>query len=460
MIVDHEDVDEILWGGQAGGGKSEGLLMFALKRRIECPGSVGLMLRRSFPELDRTLIRKSMRYFKPYAKWNESKRKWVFKEQFGGSIQEFGYSENDRDVEQFQSVEYDDICFDELTHFSQYQYGYMKSRLRTANDWKTVMRSASNPGGKGHAWVKAYFVDFALDKVYEDWDEDEGSYKTRLFLPATLDDNTMMPEKQRAQYRSWLSKLPEAQRKMLRDGDWDYIPGAAFAEWDRKIHVIQPIPVPSYAKIVGSFDYGFGKPFSMGWWWIDYDGRLYRFAEWYGWNGEADKGLRLATPRLAQGIKKREQELGIHERIYDRIADPSIFSRTPNIHGGGQGPSVAEVMSDHGIDFSPGDNDRIFGKQQFHERLAVPEDGSLPMVLIYENCDHFIRTVPVMALDEKDVEDVDTDQEDHVYDEARYLFMSRPLKPTQGRIKPTKAQEIMAQVQRPVIRDGELSEIF
>ena len=102
MIYDLQDVDEIMYGGEAGGGKSEGLLMFALRRRIECPGSVGLAMRRTFPDLDKSLIRKSMNYYRPFAKWSEAKRKWTFK---NGSIQEFGYCENDKDVYQYQSAE-------------------------------------------------------------------------------------------------------------------------------------------------------------------------------------------------------------------------------------------------------------------------------------------------------------------------------------------------------------------
>jgi hypothetical protein len=359
---------------------------------MECPGSVGLMLRKTFPDLERSLIRKSKKYYLGYAEYSESRRAWRFP---NGSIQEFGYLDKDSDVEQFQSAEYDDIEFDELTHFSEYQYTYMRSRLRSSSGgkWKTQIRAASNPGSRGHAWVKARFVDPARDKLAEYYDEELDETKTRYFLTATLDDNTLMSPQKRAEYRSWLKGLNESERKMLLEGDWDYVPGAAFAEWNHKIHVIKPIPIPQDARIYMSYDFGFGKPFSVGWWWADYDSRLYRFNEWYGWNGKADTGLRLAPSDQAKGILSREKIMGI-KQVHDRIADPSIFAKTANYKGGGLGKSIAEMMSDEGVYFNPGDNDRLLGKAQFHERLKYDEDkvGTeefvAPMVQFYDTCQY------------------------------------------------------------------------
>ena len=262
-------------------------------------------------------------------------------------------------------------------------------------------------------------------------------------MPASLDDNTLMTAAQRAEYKGWLAGLPEAERKMLMDGDWDYIPGAAFAELHNRIHGYDPVPLPEYARVIRGFDYGFGKPFSVGWYWADYDGRLWKFASWYGWNGKADVGIRMAVSQVAKGIREREVKMGFADRIEDSIADPSIFNRTPNIHGGGQGPSIAEVMAEYDVHFNPGDNDRLLGKQQMHERLRVPEEeNELPMLMISRACDNFWRTVPSLALDEKNVEDVDTDQEDHEYDETRYVLMSRPITPAREKVPRTPVEKI------------------
>lgn len=466
MINDLANVDEVLWGGQAGGGKSEGLIMFALIRRLTKPKSVGLLMRRTFPDLEKSLIRKSFDYYQQYAKYNEAKKRWHF---FNGSIEEFGFCERDKDVYQYQSAEYDDICPDELTHFSEFQYLYMMSRLRSRVGLKTLMRAGTNPGNIGHMWVKGRFVDVAREKIYRERIEIGGEVheKTRYFLPANLHDNTLMPAQQRLEYELWLSQLPEAEREMLMNGNWDYVPGAAFGELNRKTHAYNPYdhPVPRWAKIFMSYDFGFGKPFSVGWYWVDYDGRVWRFNEWYGWNGQSDQGLRMAISEVAKGILKREEQMGLKERINYRVAGPDIFSKTPNVRGGGQGPSVAEIMSEHGVIFQPGDPDRLLGKQQCHERFRVSDKydekkpETWPMAMISDKCIHFWRTVPVLVVDENNIEDVDTDQEDHVYDEFKIACMSRPISPQHQKPVDNHIQKIIKKVQTAVSVD-DMAEIY
>lgn len=468
MIYVHEDVDELFYGGQAGGAKSEGLLRFALRRRIECPGSVGLALRKTFPELERSLIRKSRKFYHPYAKWKEAKKRWDFNPQFDGSIQEFGYVDKETDLDQYQSAEYDDILFDELGHFKENVYTYLMSRLRPrapkpglkypdgtlVKPWKGLMRSAGNPGGIGHNWIRARFADACRNKVIKVFDEEEGTFKSRLFIPATLGDNTLMTPKERREYRAWLNMLPEAERRQLRDGDWDFNPGAAFSELTRKTHAYDPkeIPVPKWAPIIMSYDFGFGKPFSIGWWWVDYDGRLWRFAEWYGWNGKPDTGVRMAPSMIGRGIIEREKKMDIHDRVISRPSDPSIFAKKANYKGGGLGPSPADMMADVGIFLSPSDNSRILGKQQFHERLRVPDDGERPLAMISNECTQFWRTIPSLPLETEGVnayEDVVTDSEDHIYDEARYCFMSRPIMPEFRKPDDTDVEKIIKRIITP-----------
>lgn len=459
MIYDLQDVDEILWGGEAGGGKSEGLLMYALRRRLECPGSAGLMMRRTFPDLDKSLIRKSQKYYQKYAKWSEAKRKWTFK---NGSIQDFGYCESDKDVYQYQSAEYDDICIDEVTQWTEFQYLYLMSRLRsTTGKYITQMRSATNPGNIGHLWVKARFVDVARDKRYESFDEVLGTNKTRYFLPAGLDDNTLMTSAQQLEYRSWLNQLPEDQKEMLMKGNWDYVIGAAFAELKRDVHCYdsEVHPVPEWAKVIMSYDFGHGAPFSIGWWWIDYDGRMWRFAEWYGWNGKPNKGLRMSPSVVAEDIHKIEKKMGIKGRVVQRVAGPDIFSKTPNIRGGGQGPSVAEMFSESGIHFMPGDPDRMQGKAQVHERLKIPENydkndpTTFPMMMISSKCENWWRTVPILSTGDwgtPTFDDIEDKQEDHCYDETKIACMSRPISPIHDKPKENFIQKIINKVKNPV----------
>lgn len=468
MIYELSDVDEIMWGGEAGGGKSEGLLMFALRRRLECPGSVGLAMRRTFPDLDKSLIRKSQRYYKPFAKWHEAKKKWVFK---NGSIQDYGFCENDKDVYQYQSAEYDDIEIDELTQWSEFMYTYMLSRLRSASGkYKTLMRSATNPGNIGHLWVKARFVDPARDTVHKEFDTILGTYKTRYFLPAGLDDNTLMTDAQRREYKSWLAQLPPDQKKMLMEGDWDYVIGAAFEELNRKYHAYSPeeFPVPHYAKIFMSYDFGFGAPFSLGWWWVDYDGRMWRFAEWYGWDHKPNKGLRMSPSQVAKGIFKIEKDMKIEDRVTYRVAGPDIFSKTPNIRGGGQGPAPSEMFDEHGIHFTPGDPDRPAGKSQVHERFRVSEEFdkknplTYPMMMISNKCVNWWRTVPVLSSGDWGTprfDDVEDKQEDHCYDETKIACMSRPIKPIHEKPEDTFVKKIMNKVETPQSADND-EELF
>lgn len=458
MVYGLEEVDEIMWGGEAGGGKSEGLLMFALRRRIECPGSVGLMMRRTFPDLDKSLIRKSKKYYAPFAKWSEAKRKWTFR---NGSIEDFGYCESDKDVYQYQSAEYDDICIDEITQWTEFMYLYMLSRLRSASGkYKTLMRSATNPGNIGHLWVKSRFVDVAKDHVYEDWDEILQAKRTRFFLPAGLNDNTLMDARQKLEYKSWLNQLPEDQKEMLMKGNWDYVIGAAFAELHRKTHEYDPeqFPIPKWAKIFMSYDYGFGAPFSIGWWWVDYDGRMWRFAEWYGWSGKPNKGLRMATPQVAKDIFKIEKKMGIAGRVEQRVAGPDIFSKPPNLRGGGQGPSIAELLSENGIYFMPGDPDRMLGKAQIHERFNVSDNFdrkdslTYPMMMVSSECRQWWRTVPVLASGDWGTprfDDVEDKQEDHCYDETKIACMSRPLSPQHEKPAENVIQKLISRIKTP-----------
>jgi len=469
MLYELGAVDEIMWGGEAGGGKSEGMLMFALRRRIECPGSAGLMMRRTFPDLDRSLIRKSQKYYAPYAKWSEAKRKWVFK---NGSIQEFGYCESDKDVYQYQSAEYDDICIDEVTQWTEFMYLYMMSRLRsTTGNYKTLMRSSTNPGGIGHLWVKGRFVDVARDKVFEHFDEILGTHKTRFFLPAGLDDNTLMTQEQKLEYKSWLNQLPEDQKEMLMKGNWDFVIGAAFSELKRDVHGYDPekYPVPPWAKIFMSYDFGFGAPFSIGWWWVDYDGRMWRFAEWYGWTGKANKGLRMSPTVVGQKIHEIEAKMGIKGRVGQRIAGHDIFAKTPDVKGGGQGPSVAELFSVQNIFFTQGDPDRAQGKMQVHERFKVPENYdkknalTFPMMMVSSKCENWWRTVPILSTGDwgtPQFDDIEDKQEDHSYDETKIACMSRPISPEHTKPKENVVQGIMNKVTKPKSTEQEREEWF
>ena len=174
--------DEVLYGGCAGGGKSFGQIIDALLNALKYPGIKQLILRTTFPELERSLIMTSLEVIpKSLYKYNSSNHKMKFN---NGSLIEFGYLTSDKDVTQYQSAEYDIIRFDELTHFSEYQYLYMLSRVRGVNKFPKQIKSSTNPGSIGHQWVKDRFINSMPENTITDFDG-----RTRIFIPARVQEN-------------------------------------------------------------------------------------------------------------------------------------------------------------------------------------------------------------------------------------------------------------------------------
>lgn len=208
-------------------------------------------------------------------------------------------------------------------------------------------------------------------------------------------------------------------------------------QWHWKwTHVIEPFEIPASWPRYMSFDHGYTKPFSVGWWAIAPDGTAYRYREWYGCEpGRANVGLKLTPGQIARGIMERERGCEQRDNLrVDRVADPAIFDSS-------RGDSVAKQMAPGpnrpGITFRPGDNTRLAGKMQMHERLRFNEEGK-PLLYVFSTCRDFIRTVPTLPYSMYHPEDVDTDGEDHAYDEARYFCMAHPVpqKPKEERRAP------------------------
>ncbi|HCR14292.1 MAG TPA: terminase family protein [Solidesulfovibrio sp.] len=420
--------NEILFGGAAGPGKSHALRFEALLSCLRVPGLQAYLFRRTTPELERNHIRPALAQFpKALFRYVASKRRFEF---HNGASLSFCGCPREADVFAYQGVEIHLLLIDELTHFTEFQYDFLRGRLRCALDVPPAFRHkipgivcASNPGGPGHGFVKARFVDFAPPMTPRRAPDAEGGM-LRCFIPGRLSDNPILLARDPG-YAKRLEALPEPYRSAYRDGDWDVFLGQAFA-FNRRLHVVPAMPVPAYAPLFMTFDWGYGAPFSVGWWWVDADGRLLRFAEWYGWNGSPNQGLRLPDSRIAAGIREREAGLGIAGRAITRLAGPDCFARKPDYRGGGQGPSTAETFALEGVHLAPGDPSRTAKIRQFHERLRPREDGA-PMLVVSDACAQFIRTIPQLVTDRRNVEDIDTTGEDHIYDEACHVCMARPL---------------------------------
>ncbi|MBP3936415.1 MAG: phage terminase large subunit [Clostridia bacterium] len=429
--------DEALYGGAAGGGKSDALVIEAT-RQVHIPHYKALLLRKTYPQLSE-LIEKSLLYYPrifPKARYNASDHTWRFP---SGAKIVFGSLQHSKDKYNYQGKAFDFIAFDELTHFTYDEYIYLVSRNRpNGPGTRCYIRATANPGGIGHGWVKDRFITAAppmttiWEKVTVEHPDGRKTtdYKSRIFVPSSVFDNKALLAND-PQYLVRLASMPEAERKALLYGDWDSYSGQYFAEWkndpthydDRRwTHVINPFDIPDGWQIYRSFDWGYNKPFSCGWWAIDYDGVAYRIAEFYGSNGEPNVGLRWHARKVFAEIHKVECE---HPWLKGKdiigVADPAIWSADG-------GESVADAAATQGVYFSKGDNQRIAGWLQMHYRLAFDDNG-FPMMYVFNTCKDFIRTVPALIYDEHKVEDLNTEGEDHVADESRYFCMARPITP-------------------------------
>jgi hypothetical protein len=428
---------EALMGGAAGGGKSDALIAEAL-RQVHIPHYRAVIIRKTFPQLT-DLIDKSQRIYSaafPRARYVDNKKVWLFP---SGAKIYFASMQHETDRFNFQGKAYDFIGFDELTHFSWDEYSFLMSRNRPSGPGTRVyIRATCNPGGKGHGWVKDRFVTPAPPMtpivgeytIYLPNGMSATVRRRRVFVPATVFDNRALLQND-PNYITNLAMLPEAERNAYLYGSWDSFSGQVFREWvddpahyaDRRwTHVIDPFPVPDHWTIYRGFDFGYARPFSVGWYAVDGRKRKYRIAEYYGCDGEPNRGVQLTPQEIAANIRRIEAENpNLKGRRIFGIADPSIFDES-------RGESIAAMMesSPNFVFFEKGDNTRLAGKMQMHYHFAFDEDG-LPMFQVFNTCKHFIRTIPGLVYDEKHVEDVDSKQEDHIYDECRYVLMANPI---------------------------------
>ena len=428
---------EALYGGAAGGGKSDALVIEAL-RQVHIPHYKALILRKTFPQLAE-LIDKSLNYYPmafPGARYNSSSHTWTFP---SGAKIIFGSMQYTKDRLKYQGQAYDFVAFDELTHFSWEEYSYLFSRCRpNGPGTRCYIRSTANPGGVGHGWVKERFITAGkpMVPVWEDirWRDPTGKEycekRSRIFVPSSVFDNPALLQND-PDYITRLASMPEAERKALLYGDWDTFSGQVFTEWrndsehylDRvNTHVIAPFKVPDTWSIWCGMDWGYSKPFSVGWYAVDHERRLYRIREYYGCTGTPNMGVKLEPSEVARQIRRIEAEdPNLKGRTIHRVGDPAIW-------GSDGTESIGALFERERVFFEKGDHARIDGKMQVHHRLAFDENG-WPMLYVFSTCKHFIRTVPNLVYDEKDVEDIDTDGEDHIYDELRYVCMKNPIAP-------------------------------
>lgn len=428
----------VCFGGARGGGKS-----FAVDEKaiIACSTWAGLkatIIRRTYPELKDNHIEplKKMLHVglqDAVAKYNNTDKDLRF---VNGSVIRLRSCDTEQALDKIQGQETDLLFIDEAGNFPEEWIKKMYACVRGTNGFPKRIYLTCNPSGIGMGYIKRVFI----DRRFEDG-EDPEDY---TFIQSLVTDNLALMQAN-PDYVKQLQALPPKLREAWLNGRWDVFEGMFFEELRltpdiqmcadagltpeealrerRFTHVIEPFDIPQSWNIERSYDFGFGKPFSVGWWAIDHDGRAYRILELYGCTKVPNEGLKWSPSQQMSRIAEIENtHPWLKGKNIRGVADPAIWE-------GSHGISIAEVADQHRVYFEKGVNDRIAGWMQVRERLKFNELG-FPMMYAFNNCQAFIRTMPLMMFDDHKPEDLDTDLEDHCPDDVRYFCMSRPIAPT------------------------------
>lgn len=427
-----DGVRELLYGGARGGLKTTtGVVWLVKPPHINNAEYRALVLRKNADDLS-DWVDRAERLWAPLHPRKTGKPA-VF-EFPSGAVIRCNHLKDKEAYTKYQGHEYQKMLVEELQQIPrELDYLNLISSCRTAiAGLAAEIFCTANPGGRGHAWIKSRW------QIGRDGKHKPclaypipGDDRLMMYIPATIDDNPRIMEIDPG-YVKFLESLPEPIRSAWRYGDWDIFSGQVF-ELIEGLHIIDGPELPENVEILFTFDWGSGKPFSCGYWWQDNDGRLYRFAEIYGCGPEANTGLHLSDDEVAERIAEFEKTLGILGRVTRRWAGEDCFAGRVNVQKGGVGPSTAEVFARHKIFLEKGDCSGGSRKRKLDalkQRLRVKRDSegratALPMLVVYRTCKAFTRTVPLLVYDENNVEDVDTDQEDHAYDETGFIVLAR-----------------------------------
>lgn len=444
-IAFDSDATEILYGGAAGGGKSHLMRVAAIVWAASIPGLQIYLFRRIREDLIKNHMEGPKGFRAILAGWTQCGFVKIVDDEirfFNGSKIYLCHCKDAKDIYKYQGAEIHVLIIDELTHFEEAMYRFLRNRVRMVGinlpeEYRgrfPRILSGANPGNVGHLWVKETFVDSAETYDIRVMPPEEGGMK-RQFVPALLEDNPSMSTDDPG-YEARLMGLGSAELvKAMRFGSWDVIEGAFFDCWDAQRHVIRPFEIPKSWMRFRSGDWGSAKPFSIGWWAVVTEpyqaksttgqiitlprGCMVRYREWYG-ASKPNVGLKLYAEAVADGIKSRETGDQI---TYGKL-DPACFAEDG-------GESIAARMAKRGVHWQPADNSRVGqrgamgGWDQLRSRLVGDGDGN-PMLVMFSTCHDSIRTLPALQHDKSRAEDVDTDGEDHAADEIRYACNSRP----------------------------------
>lgn len=454
-----EAIFEVLFSGTRGGGKTDCLIMSFCMHvgRGFGAGWKGILFRQTYKQLN-DVISKTKKWIPqiwPEAKFNHSDSKWVFP---GGEELLLRQFMRVDDYWNYHGHEYPWIGWEELCNWASDEgYRRMFSCCRSSTiGMPRMIRATTNPYGPGHNWVKARFrLPGMFSRVIKDAVDDEGRKEPhRLAINSHIRENKALLEADPDYIdRIAASARNQAEKKAWLEGSWDIVAGGMFDDvWDPQYNVLKPFAIPHTWKIDRSFDWGSSKPFSVGWWaqsdgsdvrdasgqWRStIRGDLFRIQEWYGWTRKPNEGLRMLATDISKGIVERELRWGLRRpkenwcRVRTGVADSQIFAAE-----NGNSISVdmkVKVRLDDGYlypgimwvsaDKRPGS--RVTGWDQMRRMLkaAWPTDlgpRERPGLFVFDHCEQFMRTIPVLPREEDNPDDINTEAEDHIADEVRY----------------------------------------
>lgn len=447
------EANELLYGGAAGGGKSHLMRGAGIVWCSEIPGLQVYLFRREFPDLYKNHMEGPTGFpslLAPwvdagYAKINYSANQIKF---WNGAKIHLCHCKNEKDVYGYQGAEIHVLMPDELTHFTDFMYRYLRGRCRLGGlqlpeKYKGMFPrivAGTNPGGVGHNWVKSTFVTPAPPMAIVQQEKSEGGFR-RQYIPAKLNDNPTLLVND-PDYIDRLEGLGnEALIKAMRDGDWNIVAGGALDDvWSENV-VIPRFRIPAGWRVDRTHDWGSAKPFANLWWaeadgteatlsngrkWAPPKGTLICIQEWYGAK-RPNEGLKMPARKVARGIKDMDLSLQSAKWIARPVRPGPADNAIADTQNPGT-PTIADDMAKEGVrwersDKSPGS--RINGLELMRTRLAetakdVPEG---PAFYIMDHCRQLIDHLPVLQRDPKKPEDVDTNAEDHDYDAARYRVL-------------------------------------
>ena len=431
------------YGGAAGGGKSDAMLIALFIEILSNPGAKCGYFRRTFSQLEGAggAIMRSKELFSdfPGAKWNGSQRRWTF-ETLNNGIIEFCHANNEDDVYNYQSQQFDAVAFDEATQFTRFQYRYIMSRNRvTVKGVAPLVMMGTNPGGVGHQWFKKEFVEAGeFEKVHE-VEVAPGVKEKHMFIPAKLEDNIILNDRDEG-YRANLQGLNEIERKRLLEGDWDIHAGQFFPRFSRDIHVIDSFEIPDYWKRFISIDYGLDMS-AVYWYALDDVGFYYVYKELYKPN--------LGLSQLAEEIHSMTTPLERDVLAYT-VASPDLWNRRQET-----GKSGRQILVENGLGgyaLRSADDRRIPGWRVVREYLRPFDDpmhdgeGEPKLVARVRIFGDRVRKLqshlPALQHDDNKPDDVSGTPHEitHAPESFRYFCMSRP--PLKS-LTPEREQEIL-----------------